>query len=57
MLTTEVTAAAEDYQRHKEHCVGHVVGPRVPAHKVFGISNKGEDSNKGESDEQLSCED
>lgn len=53
VFTAEVSAAAQDNQRHKEDCVGHVVRPWITAYKVLGISNKSEDSNKGGSDEQL----
>lgn len=56
VLAAEVSTAAEDDQRHKEDCIGHIVCPWITSHKILGIINKGEDGNKGESDEQLHCE-
>lgn len=56
VFTAEVSAAAEDDQRHKEDCIGHVVRPRIATHKCLGIIDKGEDRNEGESDQQLYSE-
>lgn len=56
MLAAEVSTAAEDDQSHKEDCIGHIVCPWITSHKILGIIDKGEDSNKGESDQQLHCE-
>lgn len=56
VLAAEVSTAAEDDQRHKEDCIGHIVCPWITSHKILGIINKGEDGDKGESDQQLHCE-
>lgn len=56
VLTAEVSTTAEDNQSHKEDGIGHVVCPWITSHKELGIIDKGEDGNKGESDQQLHCE-
>lgn len=56
MFTTELSTAAEGNQRHKENCIGYIVRPWITSHKELGIIHKGEDGNKGESDQQLYCE-
>lgn len=53
VLAAEVSTTAEDDQRYKEDCIGHIVCPWITSHKVLGIINEGEDGNKGESDQQL----
>lgn len=57
MLAAKVPTAAKDDQRNKEDSVGHIICPWIFTHKVLGIVDKGEDGNKGESDQQLHCED
>lgn len=56
VLAAEVSTAAEDDQRHEEDCIGHIVCPWIFSHKVLGLIDEGEDSNEGESDHQLHCE-
>lgn len=56
MLAAEVSAAAEDDQRHEEDGVGHVVRPRIMLYKFLGIVDEGEDGDEGERDQELHCE-
>lgn len=56
MLAAEVSTAAEDYQRDEEDCIGNIICPWISLNKVLGITDKGEDSNEGEGDQKLHCE-
>lgn len=56
VLTTEISTAAEDDQSDKEDSIGHIICPWIHPNKVLGIFDKGEDGNKGESDQKLHCE-
>ncbi len=55
VFAAEVSTAAEDDERHEEDCIGHIICPWITSHKVLGIFDKGEDSNKGQRDRQLRC--
>lgn len=56
VLAAEVSTAAEDYQRDEEDCIGDIVCPWISSNKVLGIIDKSEDSDEGESDQKLHCE-
>ena len=56
MLAAKLATAAEDDQRNKEDCIGGIICPSIFTHKGLGVVNKGEDGNKGGSDQQLHCE-
>lgn len=53
VLTTEISAAAEDDQSDEKDCIGNVVRPRVHSDKLLGILAKGEDGHEGEGDQEL----
>lgn len=57
VFAAEVSAAAECDQGHEEDGVGHVVRPRVVAHKRLGVLHEGEDGDEGEGDQQLHGQD